>query len=168
MSLLLCGIALQCCLFPLIALRKQFSSTFAPGCSLPPDSESCTHGLWSLLPNGDAYVVPGRAHQPGMLLPTNRPPSAKPFLLSFILRLLASSAFLYLALPSLNLYLCCNKKAHKCTHASLFFPLKEEKEKTRSVEIEVCIWTLAYQLLLIGLLLINKITNTYLTKMLKF
>ena len=26
--------------------------------------------LWSLLPSGGAYVVPGRAHHPGMLLPT--------------------------------------------------------------------------------------------------
>lgn len=38
--------------------------------------------LWSLLPSGGAYVVPGRAHHPGMLLTTYRSPSIKPFLLS--------------------------------------------------------------------------------------
>ena len=45
-SLLRCGIALQCYLLSLTVLGEQFFSTFAPGCSLPPGSESCTHGLF--------------------------------------------------------------------------------------------------------------------------
>ena len=35
-SLLRCGIALQCYLLSLTVLGEQFFSTFAPGCSLPP------------------------------------------------------------------------------------------------------------------------------------